>query len=70
MNPLSVAIDHKTVTCKHCLNSQRHVEFFDFCEFCKKPLDLSANADHLSFVSGQIGKHNSEEIVAQHERNG
>lgn len=27
------------ITCKHCLVTQKYIDFFDFCEYCKKPLE-------------------------------
>jgi len=45
MNPGGISNGDKMVTCRHCFKSQRHLEFFDFCEFCKKPLDLNWDGD-------------------------
>ena len=32
-----------TVTCQHCNETQKLVEFFKFCEYCHKPLQAEAD---------------------------
>lgn len=40
-----------TVTCKHCHETQKLVEFFKFCEYCHKPLDGDDHVDSKSQVN-------------------
>ena len=47
------------VTCKHCMVTQKYIDFFDFCEYCKKPLDVKndhakSDFDRVSFVSKNL----------------
>ena len=37
---LDADLQSKRVTCTHCKTEQEKLAFFNFCESCRKPLDI------------------------------